>query len=73
MESLDSVETNHTTRHPLSQMPLWTVLIIPFIFIIITVVGLSSYLSYHSSQRAINNIAEQNSLTVIEDAAQSFY
>jgi len=41
------------------QVPLKLVLIVPFVLQVVGAVGLVGYLSYHSSQHAVKNLAHQ--------------
>ncbi len=50
---------NHTLTKISSQVPLRTVLIVPFVVQIVTTVGLVGYLSFRSGRQAVNDVASQ--------------
>ncbi|HEY9666553.1 MAG TPA: guanylate cyclase, partial [Coleofasciculaceae cyanobacterium] len=48
---------NHLISKVSGKVPLRTVLIVPFVLQICTVVGLTGYLSFRNGQKAVNNLA----------------
>lgn len=56
-KQLDSLKSISYEKAP--RLPLWAILIIPFIIIIVVVVSSMNYLSYQTSQTVVDNIASQ--------------
>ena len=50
---------NRLVTRPLSQVPLRTVLIVPFVLQIFAAVGLVGYLSWRNGQKTVNDLAAQ--------------
>ncbi len=50
---------NHPATEIFSKLPLRTVLIVPFVWLTVSAVGLVGYLSFKSSQEAIEDLAHQ--------------
>lgn len=53
----DNTSTSH--RPPISRIPLWIVLISPFVILLIIVVGTTNYLAHQNSRSVVDDIAEQ--------------
>ena len=48
-----------TLKIPRFQLPLWQILVIPFLLQIFLIVGIVGLLSFYNGQRAINDLANQ--------------